>query len=129
MTSQAPEGNGNYDVEKDEYVHFYLSEAVDAGEYQNGTELFLMPSAPNPFSSETRIKFFAGRALKIQAAIYDISGRKIKNLLNGEVREGWHTVSWDGTNSNGLKVASGVYFMRFQTSSNRIITKKLIFLR
>jgi len=129
LTSQAPEGNSNYHVEKDEYVPFYLSGVVYAKEYQNGTELLLMPSAPNPFSSETRIKFYTSRTLKARAAIYDISGRKIKSLLNGEVGEGWHTLSWDGTNSNGIKVTSGVYFIRFQTSDNRAITKKLIFLR
>ena len=72
--------------------------------------LRLSLSAPNPFSSTTTIRFelpFAGRAL---VRVYDVAGRLVSVLADGEFGPGRHEVVWDGRCAGGADAAAGVYF-------------------
>jgi hypothetical protein len=65
---------------------------------------------PNPFNPTTTIKFALPLQKKISLKIYDMLGKEVATLINNEVYEkGNFEVSWDGTNNNGAKVASGNY--------------------
>lgn len=65
---------------------------------------------PNPFNPTTTIKFALPLQKKISLKIYDILGKEVATLINNEVYEkGNFEVTWDGTNNNGFKVASGNY--------------------
>jgi len=46
--------------------------------------------------------------------VYDMLGREVKQLVNGSLAAGRHSVQWDGSNERGEKAASGVYFYRLQ---------------
>jgi flagellar hook assembly protein FlgD len=46
--------------------------------------------------------------------VYDMQGRLVKKLLDEFRTAGQQTLAWDGTNEGGVKVASGVYFLRVQ---------------
>ena len=63
---------------------------------------------PNPFNPTTQIKYDLPEASHVMLAVYDILGRKVAELVNGQVAEGYHTARW-----NALDVSSGVYFARF----------------
>jgi flagellar hook assembly protein FlgD len=45
-------------------------------------------------------------------SIYDVSGRLVRNLVNGAVPAGHHVVTWDACDESGRRVTSGVYFYR-----------------
>jgi flagellar hook assembly protein FlgD len=46
--------------------------------------------------------------------VYDVAGRLVRTLVNGEVRTGTSTVVWDGTDHGKRAVASGIYFCRLE---------------
>ncbi len=64
---------------------------------------------PNPFNPETRIEFALPVTASVEVVVYDLLGRKVKTLLQGSRRPGFHFVNWDATNEQGRAVASGVY--------------------
>ncbi len=82
----------------------------------------LSPNYPNPFNPGTNIEFEipngAGRGSPtgqgewVTLKIYDLLGREVKTLVNGQMAAGNHTVYWDGTDNNGNPVDSGVYLYR-----------------
>ncbi len=59
---------------------------------------------PNPFNPATNIRYDLPEAAHVFLAIYDVQGREIKRLLDGTQSAGYHTVTWDASNSG-----SGVY--------------------
>jgi len=69
---------------------------------------------PNPFNPQTRIEFALPAAGRVSLSVYDVDGRLVTTLLS-DVAYGSGTFSteWNGTNAEGRKVASGVYFYRF----------------
>jgi len=69
------------------------------------------------------VRFGVAKAGRVQVSIYDVTGRKIKNLADRVFPAGEHTLQWDGTNDGGQKVARGVYFVRssVQKDAGRII--------
>ena len=51
----------------------------------------------------------------VEVAIFNLKGQKVKVLINEELIKGEHAVSWDGTDSNGNDVSTGIYFYRLRT--------------
>ncbi len=65
---------------------------------------------PNPFNPSTTINFVLPLNKKISVKIYDIAGKEVSTLVNGqEFAKGSHNVVWNGRDNNGSPVASGVY--------------------
>ena len=60
---------------------------------------------------------------RIQVAIYDVSGRRVRHLADRVFAAGEHTLVWDGTDDRGGKAARGVYFVRssVQKDAGRVI--------
>jgi hypothetical protein len=73
--------------------------------------------APNPFRSRASISFSLARASRVSVDVYDIAGRRVKNLASGNRGAGDHRVVWDGRNESGRSVASGVYVARIETAA------------
>jgi hypothetical protein len=69
------------------------------------------------------VRFGVAKAGRVQVQIYDVTGRKIKNLADRVFPAGEHSLQWDGTDDGGQKVARGVYFVRssVQKDAGRII--------
>lgn len=75
-------------------------------------EYFLSQNFPNPFNPSTIIRFGLPVAEKVTLKVYDVLGREIKTLVNDEMKPGYHSVEWDGTNNYGARVSSGIYIYR-----------------
>lgn len=69
-------------------------------------------SEPNPFSDRTEVRFSLAQGRNVQLSVVDVTGRSVRVLLNGEAPAGSHRIAWDGRNSSGEELASGVYFFR-----------------
>jgi hypothetical protein len=69
---------------------------------------------PNPFNSQTRIEFYLPKKSPISLDIYDVRGRFVKSLMQGDMADGKHVVDWDGTNVTGIEAPSGIYYARLQ---------------
>lgn len=88
----------------------------------------LMPNYPNPFNPETRIPYSLPRRLSVTLAIYNLLGREVKILAQGEKIAGEYEVMWDGTDQHGIPVANGIYMCRLVVEEF-CQTKKLILKR
>lgn len=84
---------------------------------------------PNPFNGTTRIQFSIDQSTSVELAVFNSLGQRVALLVNG-FRESdiTHDVFWDGTNSSGQSVASGVYFYRLIAAGNST-SKKMIYLK
>ena len=82
---------------------------------------------PNPFNPETTISFTLTESSdNVNIEIYDIRGRKIKNLYKGALNEGLNNIVWNGNDELNNNVASGVYFIRVKTNHESIERKILL---
>lgn len=71
---------------------------------------------PNPFNPMTTIRYDLPKDARVNLRIYDIAGRLVKALVNGEVVEaGRKEAVWRGRNNSGCQVAAGVYFYKLET--------------
>ncbi len=67
---------------------------------------------PNPFNPSTTISFVLPSSGKASLAVYDVTGRKVRELAVGTMTAGAHSAVWDGRDASGRAVSSGVYFAR-----------------
>jgi flagellar hook assembly protein FlgD/DNA/RNA endonuclease YhcR with UshA esterase domain len=78
------------------------------------TSFSLSQNYPNPFNPSTTLRFGLPSAANVTLRVYDYLGREIATLMNEEHPAGYVQVVWNGTNTNGARVASGVYFYRIE---------------
>ena len=68
---------------------------------------------PNPFNPTTAIHYDVPEAGgKVTIRIFDVTGRLVRTLADGMETSGKKQVTWDGRDSHGSRVATGVYFCR-----------------
>ncbi len=73
-------------------------------------DFVLKQNYPNPFNPTTSIEFYLPINKRVSLTVYNALGQKVKTLVNDQlVKAGTHVMQWDGTNSAGVKVASGMY--------------------
>ena len=81
---------------------------------------------PNPFNSTTRLAFVLKNEYSVNIEVYDLLGRKMRTIFNGELTKGFHPeFGWDGGSDNGQDVASGVYFIRVDVAGSVKVLKSL----
>jgi flagellar hook assembly protein FlgD len=83
---------------------------------------------PNPFNSSTQISFKLPKADHVRLDIFDMLGRKVATLANGQYMAGEHRVSWAGVSDSGEHLSSGVYFCKLKTD-NIDLTHKIMMLK
>ena len=88
----------------------------------------LHPNVPNPFNPATTIRFEQDRAGPVVLEIFDLSGRLVRTLVRAAREPGLHAATWDGTDAQGRRVASGVYVVRLQ-SGERTLSRKIVALK
>ncbi len=88
--------------------------------------LALGQNYPNPFNPTTAISFGLPAPAAVRLTIFDVSGREVTTLAEGEFPAGWHNLQWDGRDSAGAAVATGVYLYRLEVGAERIQRKMLL---
>lgn len=116
-------------------IRYYIEQALgveedETGSRQRATSTSLLQNYPNPFSHTTTIPYsLPGRRgdtetrrggevstyQLINLSVYDLSGRLVATLVDGPEEAGSHTVRWDGRDSSGNQVGSGIYFYQLTT--------------
>lgn len=81
-----------------------------------GRAFLAMPS-PNPVSSATTLRFGVGDAGRVRLAVYDVAGRRVALLEDGDHAAGEFTQVWDGRDDSGRLVSPGIYVVRIETGS------------
>ena len=83
---------------------------------------------PNPFNPLTTIDYTLNERSRVYVAIYDISGRLVKTLLNGPQSAGNKSLVWNSTNNKNEPLPGGLYIYSVSTE-NSIYRKKMMVLK
>ena len=83
------------------------------------------PPRPNPFGRTVDLSFVLEREAAVQLDLFDVQGRRVRNLCNAPYAVGSHAVSWDGRDDAGVSVPSGIFFARFQ-AGDFVQVRKLV---
>jgi hypothetical protein len=102
---------GNYGCSTSECKQYCKSYC---GQHRNGIEEDVYPSLitiyPNPVSTSTTISFSLEQSQRVSLSVFDLNGRLVKTLADGEMKEGEHTIEWNASDLN-----AGIYFLQFQS--------------
>jgi len=110
------------------YETVYSSQGVQSTPDTHIPLSYAFGISPNPFARETRIEYALPIQTSVEILIYDVSGRCVKTFVTERAESGNHSIVWNGTDEKERAVASGVYFIRFETEDYRE-TRKLILLK
>jgi len=75
--------------------------------------------APNPFNPRTTCRFSLDRRQQVSVAVFDLRGRRVRELVRGVRAAGDHSVDWDGRDAAGRGVPSGVYLLQVRGDNGR----------
>lgn len=114
---------GNIEAPKTEAeLSFGVSVPIESGA-GGPTELELAAPYPNPARGDVVVQVGVPQAGLVRMALYDVQGREVAVLVDGDLAAGWHTVRWD---TGGL--ASGVYVVRAR-ALGRTVTRSVTVVR
>jgi flagellar hook capping protein FlgD len=88
----------------------------------------LLGNFPNPFNPSTTIEYELPRDAFVRLAVYGMDGGLVRTLVADEMIAGRHATIWDGKNTGGETVASGLYFYRFD-AGNCNTTRKMLLIK
>jgi len=81
---------------------------------------------PNPFNRQTVISFHLDQRQRIELAIYNMAGQKIRVVFSGELDSGHHQIVWDGLSQRGAPVLPGVYICSVQAKSKHSAARMIV---
>ncbi len=130
-----PEQKAAWETEK-EALYVELQSALNEGRTTSVREIggnipssiHLAQNYPNPFNPTTEIQFSLPSQAHVSLEIYDMTGRLVTTLINGNMSSGNYTVTWDATNQFGQMVSSGIYLYRLQ-AGDIVETKRMTFIK
>jgi hypothetical protein len=99
---------------------------VESSEAPKAT--YLSQNYPNPFNPTTRIEFGLRESARVSLRIYDAAGRLVRVVSEGQLSPGRYARMWDGKDTRGVSIASGIYLYRLDAGSFTK-TKKMVLLR
>ncbi len=85
---------------------------------------YLTQNFPNPFNSTTRIAYGMPEAGQVSVVVFDLTGRKVTELVNGEVNAGVHTLVWDANTA-----PAGIYLVQMETTSGFKSIRKVMLVK
>ena len=92
----------------------------------HGAVNHLYDCRPNPFSARAAIRFNLAQTGTANLVIYDLSGRLVRTLVDGQMEAGEHTLDWDGLDAHGTRLGAGVYWMQLRTADGYCSSKRLL---
>lgn len=81
---------------------------------------------PNPFNPSTKVAFQLPGRSRVDVAVYDVQGRRLRLLSDRARGPGRHAEVWDGRDDRGVRVASGVYFVRVSTPTHHDVRRVVL---
>lgn len=97
-----------------EFSQPYLTDIYDVKTKNKPAKFALHQNYPNPFNPQTQIDYELPEAAKTEIKIFNISGQKIKTIIDYFQSAGFHSVTWDGFDEQGCNVTSGIYIYQIQ---------------
>jgi len=92
------------------------------------TEFALKQNYPNPFNPSTQIQYALPSESRVVISIYDLTGRKVRTLVNEVQSAGHRSVMWNATNEIGRQVSAGMYIYSIQ-AGDFIQNRKMVLMK
>ena len=102
------------------FIYEHLSTGIEEDNHLN-TNYQLFANYPNPFNPTTTIDYFIPAAQNVKLKVYNLLGKKVAELVNGNQRAGMHKINFDGS-----KLVSGQYFYKIETKGFSKVRKMLL---
>jgi len=110
-----------------EELEISISPGVESEDTNPG--LFMLHNPyPNPFNPSTTISYQIHEKTRVNLTVFTLNGQVVKTMVDNEEEAGYHSVIWYGTDSSGMKVASGIYLYRLK-AGDFSKTQKMTFVR
>jgi hypothetical protein len=107
----------------------FIDEHTDVEEEESQANIrgfSLSQNYPNPFNPETGISFSLPKKASVSLVVYNVFGQKVRGLVSAILPAGSYKVTWDGTDDQGNRLASGVYFCRLSAGENTSTSKMVL---
>lgn len=108
---------------------FEPSGVANGAEPSLPARITLHPAYPNPFNASTRIAFDLPQAGRATLSVYDLLGRRVAVLFEGNADAGRHEVVWDVANEAGVNVASGTYLVRLEGQDDPGAVRRVVLVK
>ena len=112
----------------DEPVTYYVTGSSGTGGDQLPALSKLQGAVPNPFNPRTSLRYSLARSGAVRLQVFDLQGRLVRTLLDGQQGAGAHAVPWDGRDEAGRAVASGTYLARLR-APDTVAQQKMLLVR
>lgn len=89
------------------------------------SEIWLAPTSPNPAREGSRMRFGLPRESDVNLTIYDVRGRRVRDILSARVPAGEHSASWDLRDRSGNRAPYGIYFARLN-AAGRVFSRTIV---
>ena len=86
-------------------------------------EFSVSDNFPNPFNPSTTVRITLPSKLFLTAEVYDLTGKRVRDLVSKELPKGAHFFNWDGIGSNDVPVSTGIYFLSVRAGNRHHIQK------
>jgi hypothetical protein len=114
----------------------YFDVVVSVTEPSAGTvpgEFSLGQNYPNPFNPTTQIRYGLPQQSRVSITVYDVNGRVVTKLFQGDQKAGLYDIQWDGRNQRGDVVSTGIYFYKLEAvgsdGNSFVQTRKMLMLK
>jgi len=106
---------------------FQILQAIVVGvpDRTGATEISFARPSPNPSRGSFALRYQLPRAARVSLTIFDINGRRVRDLFSGLEQAGAHAVDWDLRDARGEAVRAGVYIARLDVE-RRTLAQKLV---
>ena len=106
-----------------------IAKSSSSTEGQKGIDaLGIVGAFPNPMRHQGQVQFFLPAAAQVRLAIYDVRGRLVRTLAQGDHSPGLHTTSWESRADDGSVLGQGIYFARLDVDGQRF-TRRFVVVR
>ncbi len=97
--------------------------------YGRSGEIEISSGYPNPFSSSTSISFRLSETSSVSIEVFDLAGRRVRQLESEEIHSGEGSFRWDGRTADGRRAPSGIYHYRLTTATGQQATGRMVLQR
>ena len=93
---------------------------VSPGQGTTPAEMYQLEASPNPFSEQVSIRFYLPGDGPATLEVFNLNGQRVKTLISENMEAGQKEYRWDGTDSRGQQLSSGIYLARLRTGKEAI---------
>jgi len=119
----------NYALSGVYFIGEVFTSITDGENYSIPSSMVLHPNYPNPFNPSTNIRYELQKPGQVELSIFDVTGRLVTTLVNGQKNAGLHNIVWNGKDRFAKTVSSGSYYLILKQNRSATVSRKMLLLK